>query len=152
MAQFNINFSKINKLIMSNNLDFVAKLRNSGLRPTKQRIKICQILFGGRETFHFSINELSKIIDRSSNEKISLATIYNTVHAFLGKGYLKQIAVNSEQSYYDTNTSDHHHFYDEDKNQLIDIHDSEVEPVKINKKIPGKRIKSIEVLVKVQNN
>ena len=44
---------------MSNNLDFVAKLRNSGLRPTKQRIKICQILFGGRETFHFSINELN---------------------------------------------------------------------------------------------
>ena len=137
---------------MLKNSEFIDKLRSSGLRPTKQRIKICQILFGGRETFHFSINELSKIIDRSTNEKISLATIYNTVHAFLGKGYLKQIAVNSEQSYYDTNTSDHHHFYDEDKNQLIDIHDSEVEPVKINKKIPGKRIKSIEVLVKVQNN
>ena len=152
MAQFNINFSKINKLIMSNNLDFVAKLRNSGLRPTKQRIKICEILFGGKETFHFSINDLSKIISQKTNEKISLATIYNTVHAFLGKGYLKQIAVNSEQSYYDTNVTDHHHFYDEDKNQLIDIHDNEVEPVKINRKIPGKKIKSIEVLVKVQNN
>ena len=137
---------------MSNNLDFVAKLRNSGLRPTRQRIKICEILFGGNETFHFSINDLSKIVAHKTNEKISLATIYNTVHAFLGKGYLKQIAVNSEQSYYDTNVSDHHHFYDEDKNQLIDIHDCEVEPVKINKKIPGKKIKSIEVLVKVQNN
>ena len=137
---------------MRNNLDFDAKLRNSGLRPTKQRIKICEILFGGQETFHFSINDLSKIIAKETNEKISLATIYNTVHAFLGKGYLKQIAVNSEQSYYDTNVSDHHHFYDEDKNQLIGIHDSEVEPVKINKKIPGKKIKSIEVLVKVQNN
>ena len=137
---------------MSNNLDFVAKLRNSGLRPTRQRIKICEILFGSKETFHFSINDLSKIVAQKTNEKISLATIYNTVHAFLGKGYLKQIAVNSEQSYYDTNISDHHHFYDEDKNQLIDIHDFEVEPVKINKKIPGKKIKSIEVLVKVQNN
>ena len=105
-----------------------------------------------RQTFHFSINDLSKIVAQKTNEKISLATIYNTVHAFLGKGYLKQIAVNSEQSYYDTNVSDHHHFYDEDKNQLIDIHDCEVEPVKINKKIPGKKIKSIEVLVKVQNN
>ena len=151
MTQFNINFSKINKLIMSNNLNFVAKLRNSGLRPTKQRIKICEILFGSKETFHFSINELSKIISQKTNEKISLATIYNTVHAFLGKGYLKQIAVNSEQSYYDTNTTDHHHFYDIDKDKLIDIHDSEVEPVKINRKIPGKRIKSIEVLVKLQN-
>ena len=137
---------------MSNNLNFVAKLRNSGLRPTKQRIKICEILFGSKETFHFSINDLSKIIAQKNSEKISLATIYNTVHAFLGKGYLKQIAVNSEQSYYDTNTTDHHHFYDIDKDQLIDIHNSEVEPVKISKKIPGKKIKSIEVLVKLQNN
>ena len=137
---------------MKNSVDFVAKLRNSGLRPTKQRLKICEVLFGNKHTFHFSINELSKIISQKTNEKISLATIYNTVHAFLGKGYLKQIAVNSEQSYYDTNIEDHHHFYDEDKNQLIDIHDSDVEPVKINKKIPGKKITSIEVLVKVQNN
>ena len=137
---------------MSNNLNFVAKLRNSGLRPTKQRIKICEILFSSKETFHFSINDLSKTIAQKTNEKISLATIYNTVHAFLGKGYLKQIAVNSEQSYYDTNTTDHHHFYDVDKDQLIDIHNSEVEPVKISKKIPGKKIKSIEVLVKLQNN
>ena len=68
------------------------------------------------------------------------------------KGYLKQIAVNTEQSYYDTNISEHHHFYDEDKNKLIDIHDSEVEPVKIKRKIPGKKIKSIEVLVKLTNN
>ncbi len=137
---------------MNNNLNFVRKLRISGLRPTKQRIKICEILFGGKDTFHFSINDLSKIISQKTNEKISLATIYNTVHAFLAKGYIKQIAVNSEQNYYDTNTTDHHHFYDEDKNQLIDIHDNEVEPVKINRKIPGKKIKSIEVLVKVQNN
>ena len=136
---------------MSDILNFEVKLRNSGLRPTKQRLKICEILFGGKDTFHFSINELSKIISQKTDEKISLATIYNTVHAFLGKGYLKQIAVNSEQSYYDTNISDHHHFYDEDKNQLIDIHDNEVEPVKIRRKIPGKKIKSIEVLVKVQN-
>ena len=133
-------------------MKYIEKLRNSGLRPTKQRLTICEILFGGKKTFHFSINELSNIISQNTNEKISLATIYNTVHAFLGKGYIKQIAVNSEQSYYDTNISDHHHFYDEDKNQLIDIHDSDVEPVKINKKMPGKKIKSIEVLVKVQNN
>ena len=136
---------------MNNNQDFVEKLRNSGLRPTKQRIKICEILFGRKETFHFSINELSSLISNKTDEKISLATVYNTVHAFLNKGYLKQIAINSEQSYFDTNTSEHHHFYDEDKMQLVDIHDSEVEPVKINRNIPGKRIKSIEVLVKVTN-
>ena len=134
---------------MDNNQNFVKKLRNSGLRPTKQRIKICEVLFGRQETFHFSINELSYLILKKTNEKISLATVYNTVHAFLTKGYIKQIAINSEQSYFDTNTSEHHHFYDEDKKELIDIHDSEVEPVKINKDVPGKKIKSIEVLVKV---
>ena len=132
--------------------NFIEKLRNSGLRPTKQRLKICDVLFNTDKTFHFTINDLAKSVSEQLNEKISLATIYNTVHAFLGKGYLKQIAVNSEQSYYDTNIEDHHHFYDEDKNQLIDIHDSDIEPVKINKKIPGKKITSIEVLVKVQNN
>ena len=129
---------------MKNYPNFVTKLRNSGLRPTKQRIKICEVLFEPDETFHFSINELYQLIKKKTNEKISLATIYNTVHAFLKKGYIKQIAVNSEQSYYDTNVSEHHHFYDEDKDELIDIHDSDVEPVKINKKIPGKKIKSIE--------
>ena len=137
---------------MSNNINFANKLRISGLRPTKQRIKICEVLFSGKETFHFSINELSKIISKKTSEKISLATIYNTVHAFLNKGYLKQIAVNSDINYYDTNTTSHHHFYDEENNQLIDIDDCELEPIKINKKIPGKKIKSIEVLIKVQNN
>ena len=152
MAQFNINFSKINKLIMSNNLDFVAKLRNSGLRPTKQRIKICEILFGSKETFHFSINDLSKIISQKTSEKISLATIYNTVHAFLGKGYLKQIAVNSEQSYYDTNVTDHHHFYDISEKKLIDLDQADVGPINIQKSIPGKKIKSVEVLVKLDTD
>ncbi len=133
------------------NKDFVAKLRHSGLRPTKQRIRICEVLFNSEKTFHFSINDLAKIVSNSSKDKISLATIYNTVHAFLNKGYLKQIAINSDQSYFDTNISDHHHFYDEEKKELIDIHYDDVEPVKINRNIPGKKIKSVEVLVKLQN-
>ena len=133
------------------NKDFVAKLRHSGLRPTKQRIRICEVLFNSDKTFHFSINDLAKIVSNSSKDKISLATIYNTVHAFLNKGYLKQIAINSDQSYFDTNISDHHHFYDEEKKELIDIHYDDVEPVKINRNIPGKKIKSVEVLVKLQN-
>ena len=64
---------------------------------------------------------------------------------------MKQIAINSDKSYFDTNISDHHHFYDEEKNELIDLHDDDVETVKINKNIPGKKITSIEVLVKVKN-
>ena len=137
---------------MTNNLEFITKLRASGLRPTKQRISICEVLFSPEKTFHFSINELVKIIERKTNQKISLATIYNTIHAFKKKGYLKEIAINSDQSYFDTNTTDHHHFYDEQKKELIDIHNSEIGPIKINKTIPGKKIKSVEVLVKVETD
>ena len=70
---------------MNLNTDFVDKLRNSGLRPTKQRIKICEILFNTKKTFHFTINDLTKIIEEKLSEKISLATVYNTVHAFKKK-------------------------------------------------------------------
>ena len=137
---------------MLNNSQYIEKLRSSGLRPTKQRLKICEVLFNTDKTFHFSINELVKRISKVSNHKISLATVYNTVHSFKKKGYLKEIPINSDQSYFDTNTSHHHHFYDESQKNLIDIDDADVEPVKINTKIPGKRIKSVEVLVKVEDD
>ena len=137
---------------MTNNLEFITKLRASGLRPTKQRISICEVLFSPEKTFHFSINELIKIIERKTNQKISLATIYNTIHAFKNKGYLKEISINSDRTYFDTNITNHHHFFDESNNQLIDIEDKYVEKIKINKTIPGKKIQSVEVLIKVVNN
>ena len=125
------------------------KLRESGLRPTKQRIKICEVLFNSTETFHFTIKDLVKIIENQANIKVSLATVYNTVHAFNKKGYLKEIPINSSQSYYDTNISHHHHFFDEDENKLIDIDQKDVDEVMIKKTIPGKKIKSIEVIAKI---
>ena len=106
---------------MNLNTDFVDKLRNSGLRPTKQRLKICEILFDTDKTFHFRVKDLSKIISQKLGEKISLATVYNTVHAFEKKGYLKEISINSNQTYFDTNTSSHHHFFDEKEKKLIDL-------------------------------
>ena len=136
---------------MLNNSHYIDKLRSSVLRPTKQRIKICEILFNSEKTFHFTISDLVKKISKATNDKISLATLYNTVHAFKKKGYLKEIPINSDQSYFDTNTSHHHHFYDEKNEDLIDIDDADVEPVKINTKIPGKKITSVEVLVKVED-
>ena len=134
---------------MTNNKDYIKKLRLSGLRPTRQRIKICEALFDSEKTFHFTINDLSKIIQEKLNEKIALATVYNTVHAFKKKGYLKEITINEAQSYFDTNTSEHHHFFDENEKKLIDIEDGVIEPIKLVKRIPGKKIASIEVLVRV---
>ena len=134
---------------MSKNAEFIDKLRSSGLRPTKQRLKICEVLFNRDHTFHFTINDLAKNISEKINENISLATIYNTVHAFKNKGYLKEISINSDKSYFDTNTTDHHHFFDEDTNESIDCDEGIVDTPKIKKNITGKKIKSIEVLIKV---
>ena len=131
--------------------NFVDKLRNSGLRPTNQRIKICEVLFNTQKTFHFTVNDLSKIIKGKLNEKISLATIYNTVHAFEKKGYLKKISINSDKSYFDTNTSVHHHFFDNSNKELIDLSSEDVEKIQIKKSLPGKKISSVEILVKVED-
>ena len=137
---------------MNLNADFVDKLRNSGLRPTKQRLKICEVLFNTEKTFHFTINDLSKIISEKLNEKISLATVYNTVHAFQKKGYLKEISINGDKSYFDTNTSIHHHFYDEDTHELIDCETTNIDPINVNKNITGKKINSVEVLIRVASD
>jgi len=137
---------------MSNKDIFIEKLRSSGLRPTKQRIKISKLLFGRKNTFHFTINDLNHLLKKNSGEKISLATIYNTIHAFKKKGYLKEISINSDKSYFDTNVSNHHHFFNESTNDLIDLKDCDVNNIRIKKNIPGKKIKSIEVLVKIENN
>ena len=131
--------------------NFVEKLRNSGLRPTKQRLKICELLFNTDKTFHFRIYDFKNIISQKLNEKISLATVYNTVHAFKKKGYLKEISINSYKSYFDTNTTDHHHFYDDVTKELIDLKNEDVEKIQINTSLPGKKISSVEILVKVEN-
>ena len=133
---------------MNLNADFVNKLRNSGLRPTKQRLKICEALFNTDKTFHFTINDLTKII----SEKISLATVYNTVHAFKKKGYLKEISINSDKSYFDTNTSTHHHFYDEDTNELIDCEKNDLDSINVRNNPTGKKINTVEVLIKVASD
>ena len=136
---------------MSNNHLFIEKLRSSGLRPTKQRITICKLLFERKDTFHFTINNLNNILKNNFVERISLATIYNTVRAFKNKGYLKEISVNSDVSYFDTNISNHHHFFNESTNELIDLNDNDIGNIKIKKNIPGKKIKSVEVLIKIAN-
>ena len=129
--------------------EYTEKLRKSGLRPTKQRINICEVLFNTKITFHFTINNLVRMIEINSNQKISLATVYNTVHAFEKKGYLKEIAINSSQTYFDTNTTNHHHFFDEKNKELIDLNNEDIHPIKIKKTIPGKKIKSLELIVRV---
>ena len=130
--------------------NYITKLRNSKLRPTKQRIKICEALFDRSETFHFTIKDLYNLLTNNFVQKISLATVYNTVHAFKNSGYLKQVNIDSNNNYFDTNTSHHHHFFDETNNELIDLKNEDIKKIELKKIIPGKKIKSVEVLVKIE--
>ena len=125
---------------MSNNSIFVEKLRSSGLRPTRQRLEICKLLFDRKSTFHFTINDLSNSLSKITSEKISLATIYNTIHSFKEKGYLKEISINSDKTYFDTNISNHHHFFDESSKELIDLNDEDLGKVKIKKNYVEKKL------------
>ena len=137
---------------MINLNNFTKKLRDSGLRPTQQRLKICEILFSSDKTFHFTISDLTKIIEEKLSEKISLATVYNTVHAFKRKGYLKEISINSDKSYFDTNINSHHHFFDTKNNELIDIDLDKIELKKIPNPPDGKSIKDIDVVINIEND
>lgn len=136
---------------MAKNYNFIDKLRETGLRPTRQRVKICKLLYNRETTFHFTINDLVKKISEEVDEKISLATVYNTVHALKTKGYLKEISINTDRNYFDTNISHHHHFFDKSTEELIDLSDEDVEKIQIKKSLLGKKISSVEVLVKVEN-
>ena len=137
---------------MNQKNEIIKKLRSSGLRPTQQRILIAKSLFDSVKTFHFTVETLNKKINKKGATKVSLATIYNTVHAFNKKGYLKEIPINSSQSYFDTNISHHHHFFDEEEKKLIDLDDKDVGEIKINKTVPGKKIKSVEIIAKIETD
>ena len=137
---------------MTNLNIYTEKLRQSGLRPTRQRLKICDVLFSTEKTFHFTINDLTKIIEEKLSEKISLATVYNTIHAFKKKGYLKEISINSNKSYFDTNVTEHHHFFDEDTNKFIDCGNDDIDSINVKQNNTGKKIKSVEVLIKVASD
>ena len=132
--------------------DHTERLRASGLRPTKQRVALCKILFDRNKTFHFTIEKLKKIAEKNSNKKISLATLYNTVSAFKKRGYLKEIFLKGNKTFFDTNTKNHHHFYDEKLSQLIDIKNENLLVKNLPKAPTGKKIKEIEITIRVENN
>ena len=128
------------------------RLRTSGLRPTKQRLALCKILFDRKETFHFTIEKLKKIVEKNCRKKISLATLYNTVRAFKKSGYLKEISLKGNKTFFDTNTKNHHHFYDEDSSQLIDIKKENLSINNMPSAPNGKKIKDVEIVIRVASN
>jgi len=131
---------------------FINRLRSSGLRPTKQRLAICKVLFDRKDTFHFTIDNLKKKIEKNTKHKISLATVYNTIHAFKNNGYLKEISLQGNKTFFDTNSTSHHHFYDQDSGELMDIKNEDIFISKLPSAPKGKKINGIEVTVSFANN
>ena len=131
---------------------FIKRLRTSGLRPTKQRLMICKVLFDRKDTFHFTIDNLKKKIEKNTKSRISLATVYNTVHAFKNNGFLKEISLQGNKTFFDTNSKSHHHFYDQDTGNLMDIKNEDISISKIPSAPKGKKISEVEVTISVANN
>ena len=130
--------------------DILKKLRSSGLRPTKQRVEIAKFLFDRDKTFHFTIESLDNLLAKKTNSKFALATIYNTVHAFNKAGHLCEVDVRGKKTYFDTNITNHHHFYDEDSKELTDINYNQIKLSKVPSPPKGKKIKNLEVVIRLQ--
>jgi Fur family transcriptional regulator, iron response regulator len=123
------------------------KLRDAGLRPTRQRCSLAALLFsqGDRHVSAEALHEEAA----AAGFRVSLATIYNALHQFQQAGLLRELAIDGQRSYFDTNTSNHNHFYIETQGKLIDIPGNAVRVDGVPKPPEGMRISHIDVVVRL---
>jgi Fur family transcriptional regulator, iron response regulator len=128
--------------------DVKSMLRDVGLRPTRQRMALGWILFAKGDR-HLTAEML---YEEASNAKVpvSLATVYNTLHQFTDVGLLRQVAVDGSKTYFDTNVSDHHHFFVEDENELVDIPKADVIVGNTPAAPEGYEIARVDVVVRLR--
>ena len=125
------------------------RLRMAGLRPTRQRLSLAAILFGSGDR-HVSAEVLHQEAVAARID-VSLATVYNTLNQFKAAGLLREIAIEGDRSYYDTNTSNHYHFFDDEKHQLMDIDLADLRVVGLPEAPKGKVIDRIDVIVRLKD-
>jgi len=123
-------------------------LRAHDIKPTKQRMALGRLLFEG-EHRHITADQ---VFDEAMREgvEVSLATVYNTLHQFAQVGLLREVAVDMGQSYFDTNTSKHHHFFDAHIGKLVDIPEDEVSITRLPSPPEGQEIAGVEVVVRLR--
>lgn len=129
--------------------DLVEKLRASGLRPTRQRIALGKLLFAGMDR-HVTAEGLHAEAVKAGAQ-LSLATVYNTLHQFTGAGLLRQVSVDGDRTYFDTNIGEHHHFYFKDKDLLADIPGESVRIDGLPRAPAGTEIECVEVIVRLKH-
>jgi Fur family transcriptional regulator, iron response regulator len=137
------------KAVLVHKGDLVAKLRAAGLRPTRQRIALGNLLFADCDR-HVTAECLHQDATRVGAQ-LSLATVYNTLHQFTNAGLLRQVIVDGEKTYFDTNTGDHHHFYFEDQGLLADIPGDDVRIDGLPRPPAGTEIERVEVVVRLKS-
>ena len=123
------------------------RLRRAGLRTTRQRLALARLLFDGADR-HVSA-EILHGEAQANGIRVSLATVYNTLHQFTNAGLLREITVDSQRTYFDTNTGDHHHFFIEDTHSLLDIPGHHVALSRLPDPPPGTVLKSVDVVIRV---
>ena len=124
------------------------RLRDAGLRPTRQRLALAKLLFDDCDR-HVTAEQLHTEA-LSGNIRVSLATVYNTLHQFTAAGLLREIVVDAGRSYFDTNTSTHHHFFDENSGMLTDVPHGQLQVSGIPTPPNGSEIESVNVVVRIR--
>jgi Fur family transcriptional regulator, iron response regulator len=126
----------------------IARLRGVGLRPTRQRVELASLLFKGQDQ-HVTAESLHEEVT-GLGLKISLATVYNTLHQFTHAGLLRQVVVDAARGYFDTNTGDHQHFFLEDEGTLIDIPGEDITVAGVPHPPTGMTVDRVDVVVRVK--
>ncbi|MEM9845170.1 MAG: iron response transcriptional regulator IrrA [Pseudomonadota bacterium] len=124
-------------------------LAGAGLRPTKQRVALAELLVGDGKHRHVTAESLFASV-RENGESVSLATVYNTLRAFCDVGLLQEVTVDGSKSYFDTNTHDHPHFYWEDENRLSDAPADQLEISRVPDAPEGAEIASVDVVIRLR--
>ena len=131
-----------------NMCEAINRLRNAGLRPTRQRISLASMLFAGPDR-HISAEELHEEAV-AAKVPVSLATVYNTLNQFTEAGLLREVAIDGNKTYFDTNVSDHHHFFIEGENRVIDIPGEGVGIGTLPEAPEGMEVVRVDVVVRVR--
>ncbi|MGE5538357.1 MAG: iron response transcriptional regulator IrrA [Gemmatimonas sp.] len=127
--------------------DVIDRLRGKGLRPTRQRLALAKLLLD-RGDVHVTAEELHGMAAKEGI-RVSLATVYNTLHQFTEAGLLREIVVEPGRSYFDTNVSDHHHFFHEDTAALSDIEGADVSIARLPEPPPGMKVQRVDVVIRL---
>jgi Fur family iron response transcriptional regulator len=125
----------------------VERLRRVGLRPTRQRIALARLLFDSSDR-HVTAEQLHGEAIAAAI-RVSLATVYNTLHQFTSAGLMREVVVEPGRSYFDTNTDDHHHFFCESTGHLQDIPGELVRVGELPRPPAGAEIRRVDVIIRI---